>query len=394
MTNVSIFPGGGGPSDGQQFQQRQGAAQVGVSVGVVPSATWQMLAEQTRTEPLPKNLDAIWDTGKGYLGRLKYRTGHYLNRARKVLSYDKHFAAMSDADLRSAALDFRVLFRTGRDKPADLLKGVALVREVASRKRGEKQYLVQVAGALAMLDGCVAEMATGEGKTLTATLTATVAGWRGRGCHVITVNDYLARRDAELMRGIYEFCGCTVAAIDGETEPPARRAAYHCDITYCTNKEVCADFLRDRLALGRLKTLPSALLGKMLYGQGTDRLVMRGLAFAIIDEADSVLIDEAVTPLIISGEAPNSEQVEAFQQAADIAARLVRGKHYKANPRYHEIELTDEGFDTVMDLSEGYGGIWNGARRAEELVNQALTAREFYLKGKQYVVAKGIPSSY
>jgi preprotein translocase subunit SecA len=391
MTNVSIFPGGGPSQNGQQFQQRQALQGVGVDV-TIPSATWQMLADQVRTEPLPKNLDAIWDAAKGYLGRLKFRTGHYLARARKVLSYDAYYAKMSDADLRSAALDYRALFRTGRDKPADLLKAVALVREVAARKRGEKHYFVQVAGALAMLDGCVAEMATGEGKTLTATLTATIAGWRGRGCHVITVNDYLARRDAELMRCIYEFCGLTVASLDGETEPPQRRAAYLCDITYCTNKEVCADFLRDRLSLGRLKTLPSALLGKMLYGQGTDRLVMRGLAFAIVDEADSVLIDEAVTPLIISGDAPNSEQVEAFQQAADIAARLVKGKHYKANPRYHEVELTDEGFEMVMDLSEPYGGLWNGARRAEELVNQALTAREFYLKGKQYVVAKGIPS--
>jgi preprotein translocase subunit SecA len=349
-----------------------------------------MLSNQARTEPLPKNLDALFDTARGYLGRLKYRTGRYLARAAKVLSYDKHYAEMSDARLRDAAQDFRALFRTGRDTPADLLRAVALVREVAARQRGEKHYLVQVTGALAMLDGCVAEMATGEGKTLTATLTATVAGWRGRGCHVITVNDYLAKRDAELMGGIYRFCGLTVAAIDGEAEPPQRKAAYNADITYCTNKEVCADFLRDRLALGRLRDLPAALLGKILYGQGTDRLVMRGLAFAIIDEIDSVLIDEAATPLIISGDAPNEEQVEAFQQAADIAARLVRGKHYSVNPRYHEVELTDDGFNVVMDLSEGFGGLWNGARRAEELVNQALTAREFYLKGKQYVVARGI----
>jgi preprotein translocase subunit SecA len=359
----------------------------------IPSATWRMLAGQVRTEPLPKNLDAIYDVARGYFGRLRYRTGHYLSHARKVLSYDALFSKMSDADLREKALDYRAMFRTGREKHREVLKAVALVREVAWRQRQEKHYLVQVAGALAMLDGCVAEMATGEGKTLTATLTATVAGWRGRGCHVITVNDYLAKRDAELMRGIYEFCGLTVASIDGDAQPPARRAAYHCDITYCTNKEVCADFLRDRLSLGRLRDLPSALLNKMLYGRGTDRLVMRGLAFAIVDEADSVLIDEAATPLIISGEAPNSEQVEAFQQAADIGARLVKGKHYRANPRYHEIEVTDEGFELIMDLSEGLGGLWNGARRAEELVSQALLAREFYLKGKQYVVARGIPSA-
>jgi len=374
-TNATILPGSQAP--------------INPGTGI-PSATWQMLSNQVRTEALPANLDALWDMGRGYLGRLKYRTGHYLKRAQIVLRHDKTYAAMSDAVLREAALEFRAMFRTGRDTPADLLRALALVREVASRKRGEKHYLVQVAGALAMIDGCIAEMATGEGKTLTATVAATVAGWRGRGCHVITVNDYLAKRDAELMKGIYEFCGLTVGYVLGETEPPERRAAYHADITYLTNKEVCADFLRDRLALGRLRDLPSALLGKMLHGKGTDKLVMRGLAFAIVDEADSVLIDEAVTPLIISGDAPNAEQVEAFQQGADIAARLVQGKHYTVNVKYREIELTDEGFHRVMDLSEAYGGLWNGSRRAEELVTQALMAREFYLKGKQYVIAKGV----
>ena len=279
-----------------------------------------------------------------YLWRLKFRTGNYLARARQVLVHDKTYAALTDANLREAARGFLAMFRTGRDKPADPCCGRwrASAKWLARQSRGEKHYMVQVAGALSMLDGCIAEMATGEGKTLTATLVATVAGWRGRGCHVITVNDYLAKRDAEAMRGIYEFCGLTVASIDGDAEPPERRAGYHCDITYLTNKEVCADFLRDRLSLGRLRDLPSALLAKMLNGQGTDRLVMRGMAFGIIDEADSILIDEAVTPLIISGDARRtSEQVEASSAGGGSGvARLVQQKHYKVNHRYREIELT------------------------------------------------------
>jgi len=355
----------------------------------IPSATWQMLSNQARMDKLPKNLDAVFETGKGYLWRLKYRTGNYLKRAQRVVEMEGVYKDMSDARLRDEALTFKEMFRRGRDKPADVLRAATLIREVASRKRGERHYMVQVAGALAMLDGCIVEMSTGEGKTLTASITATVAGWRGRGCHVITVNDYLAKRDAELMRPIYDFCGLSVGSMDGDDKPPARRRAYHMDITYCTNKEVCADFLRDRLSLGRLRDLPAALLGKMLYGTGTDRLVMRGLAFGIVDEADSVLIDEAVTPLIISGDAPNKEQVEAFEQAAEVASRLVPGKHFRVNAKYNEVILTDEGFEYVMDLSEPYGGIWNGARRAEELVTQALTARELYAKGKQYVVANG-----
>ncbi|MCL2640855.1 MAG: hypothetical protein FWD53_08430 [Phycisphaerales bacterium] len=370
-----------------QQQQMQTAVNLQVPTTALPSRTWQMLASKIRTEPLPSNLDAVWDMARGYVSRVKYRQRRYMSRAATVLSYDKHYGDMKDAALSEAALDFRAMFRTGRDKPADLLRAMALIREVAHRQRGEKHYLVQVAGGLAMADGCVAEMATGEGKTLTATLTATIAGWKGRGCHVITVNDYLAKRDAELMGCVYEFCGLSVGYVQGDSQPPDRRNAYHQDITYATNKEVCADFLRDRLALGAMKDLPSALLGKMLYGAGTDRVVMRGLNFAIVDEADSVLIDESVTPLIISGDAPNDEQVETFKQAAHIAARLTQQKHYTVNPKYREVELTDEGFEVVMDMSEDYGGIWNGARRAEELVTQALTAREYYLRGKQYVIS-------
>src|SRR5271154_2866982 len=119
---------------------------VGIPGQGIPSQTWQMLANQARTEPLPKDLDAMFDATRGYFTRLKYRTGRYLARARKVMTYDKFYAGMSDANLREAALDFRAMFRTGRDKPVDLLRAMGLIREVAFRKRAEKHYLVQVAG--------------------------------------------------------------------------------------------------------------------------------------------------------------------------------------------------------------------------------------------------------
>jgi preprotein translocase subunit SecA len=231
-------------------------------------------------------------------------------------------------------------------------------------------------------------MATGEGKTLAATMPATIAGWRGKGCHIVTHNDYLAKRDAEWMGPIYRFCGLTVASVEQGMHPPDRRQAYLADITYCTNKEVTADFLRDRLALGRLQGLPAALMAKIAdgAGSGTDRLVQRGLHYAIVDEADSILIDEAVTPLIISGEAPNPEQVEAFRQAARLATALEITHHYKVNQRYREVDLTEAGKERLGELCKPIGGIWAGARRREELVTQALTAREFYLRDKQYVV--------
>jgi len=356
----------------------------------VPSASWRTVSRGSTGKKLSRGLDAAWEAGVGFVGRFVPRTSLFLRRARRIVALEKEFSGMGDAKLREAAVDLRDLFRLKRDTPREIDRAFALVREVASRTIGERPFLVQVAGALAIESGCVAEMVTGEGKTLTATMPATVAGWRGRGCHVITVNDYLARRDAEWMGKIYRFSGLRVAYIEQPMNPADRRAAYQADITYCTNKEVTADFLRDRLTLGRLRGLPSALLAKIALGRGSemDRLVQRGLHSAIVDEADSVLIDEAVTPLIISGDAPNPEQVEAFRQASQLARELEEDRHYRVNHRYREVDLTPAGKERLAELSHALGGVWTGTRRREELVVQALTAREHYLLDKQYVVDK------
>ncbi|MCP4377752.1 MAG: prepilin peptidase, partial [bacterium] len=196
------------------------------------------------------------------------------------------------------------------------------------------------------------------------------------------------KRDAEEMTPIYRFCGLKVDYIDQETPPQKRREAYRADITYCTNKEVTADYLRDRLAMGRLKGLSSSLLAHIAEGDdsGTDNVVQCGLNYAIIDEADSVLIDEGVTPLIISGQAPNEEQVQAFQQAAEVAGQMLSDVHYRVDQKYREVNLTKTGEVFADKLTAKFGGIWAGKRRAEELVVQALTAREMFLPGKQYVI--------
>ena len=355
----------------------------------IPSTTWRSLAQRGTQPPLPEGLDALWDRASGLIGRIVPRRRRCLSRASRVLAMDKEFADLTDAKLRERALEFLETFRIGHDTKRDLLRAAALVREVAARKLGMKMYRVQLASGFALLDGCIAEMATGEGKTLSATVPAVVAGWRGKGCHVLTTNDYLAQRDAEEMKPVYEFCGLSVAAVIQEMPPPQRKAGYDADITYLTNKEAAADFLRDRLALGRLQGVSNAIVGRVVHegrGSGADRLVQRGLAFAIVDEADSVLIDEAVTPLIISGEAPNPEQVESFHQAQKIADELEEGKHYRVNPRYREVDLTPAGIDRAMELGEAHGGLWAGRRRAEEMVVQALTSRHFFLRDKQYVI--------
>jgi len=350
-----------------------------------------MLEQRISDKPLPRGLDAAWDVGMGLVGRFLPRRQKFMRRAEKVLVLEKHFSQMTDAKLREAAGELREIFRRHRDNHSDLEQAFALVREVAVRQIGESPFPVQIAGAFALDNGCIVEMATGEGKTLTATMPATVAGWRGQGCHIITVNDYLAERDAEWMSRIYRFCGLSVAHIEQAMSAIDRRVAYLADVTYCTNKEVSADFLRDRLILGRLRGLSSALLTKIVQaGQSIiDRLVQRGLNFAIVDEADSVLVDEAITPLIISGPAPNPEQAEAFRQAADIVTNLNQDTDYRVNARYREVELTNEGRTRLADLAETFGNIWQGARRREEIATKALVAKELYSLDKQYVIDDG-----
>ncbi|KKL46898.1 hypothetical protein LCGC14_2340970, partial [marine sediment metagenome] len=236
-----------------------------------------MLAHRTQGKELPKGADAAWDAAVGIASSLVPRRTHFLRQARQVVALEADYVDLPDDRLREITGEFRDLFRCGRDTHQDLLRAFAVVREIAFRQIGERPFEVQVAGALSLHAGCITEMATGEGKTLTATMPAAVAGWQGKGCHIITVNDYLAQRDAEWMGRIYNFCGLTCAHIDGEMDPPGRRSAYRADITYCTNKEVTADFLRDRLALGRLRGLSSALLAKIAdgAGSGTDRVVQR-----------------------------------------------------------------------------------------------------------------------
>ncbi len=357
----------------------------------IRSTLWRALAHGANHQPLPKGLDAAWDWMAGGVSRMVPRGRMFLRQAVLVDALAKQYAELTDRKLREKAQELHTVFRRGKDTREHLLHAFALVREVAPRVLGEKPFVVQVAGALTIHNGCTAEMATGEGKTLSATMPAAVAGWRGRGCHIVTFNDYLAQRDAEWMTPIYKFCGLTVSHVAAGMPPPARRAGYAADITYVSNKEATADYLRDQLQLGRQRGASSTILSSIVAGSvgGADRLVMRGVEFAIVDEADSNLIDEGVTPLIISGDGPNPEQVEAFQQAVDIAAQLRRGEHYRLDHRYREVNFSSAGRDRIAELGEPYGGLWHGARRREELVNQALVARELYQFEKQYVVQEG-----
>ncbi|MGH2360094.1 MAG: hypothetical protein ACRDGM_06070, partial [bacterium] len=236
------------------------------------------------------------------LRRLRVRQCVQTTIVAQVAEQGQGLDHVSDSQLQQQASQLREKLRRDGLSEDLVCRAFALVREAAHRTIGQRHYDVQILGGWVLLNGCIAEMATGEGKTLTATLAAATAAMAGVPVHIITVNDYLTGRDAQEMKPIYEMLGLTVGAITHELDPVARRGAYACDITYCCNKELAFDYLRDRLVVGREPNRIQLQLER-LYGDATRlrQLVLRGLCFGIVDEADSVVVDEARVPLIISG---------------------------------------------------------------------------------------------
>ncbi len=270
---------------------------------------------------------------------------------------------------------------------AAIARSFAIVREVADRELGMRHFDVQLVGGWIMLEGMLAEMRTGEGKTLTATLPACTAALTGIPVHVVSVNDYLVTRDAEEMGPVYRALGLTVGAITEEMDPDARRKAYACDITYCSNKQLVFDYLKDKLALGPgdqgLKLKLESLHSEQ---PRIDRLLLRGLYYAIVDEADSVLIDEARTPLILSAQGQSEEQVKVCRQALFLAGQLRTGTDFMLHPRERQLELLERGKQRLTEIAEPLGGLWSGERRCRELVSQALGAQHLFLRDKHYLV--------
>jgi preprotein translocase subunit SecA len=338
----------------------------------------------------PSGLDGLVDSG---IGRWKRRPGILYGLKKEAAAIDaleEDWKFLSDAALKRHLLEFRERFRRA-DKQAEecLPNALAAIREAADRVTGMRPFVVQLMGALALHRGYLAEMATGEGKTLTAALSAILNGWTGKPCHIITVNDYLAKRDSEWFQPLYEFCGVSVGFVTSILHAEDRRLGYSKDVTYTTSKEVVADFLRDRLRLGDHQHPTRRLLQRHLHPyQGDDQIVMRGLHTAIVDEADSVLIDEAVTPLIISSPTNNNQLHQVYKEVWKITNQLQKDEHYRVDLRYKEVALLPRGKQIVEAQLEMLPERWRGASRPVELVEQALNAREFFRRGKQYVVQK------
>jgi preprotein translocase subunit SecA len=307
-------------------------------------------------------------------------------------NYSAQVSTMSDQALRQTADDLRTkLVLDPYDKEA-LARSFALTREAAGRHLGKRHYLVQMLGGAVMMRGAIAEMQTGEGKTLTALLPAVAAALSNRPAHIITVNEYLARRDAEQLRPVYKALGLTVGLVEAGQGPQERRAAYSCDITYCTNKDLVFDYLRDRMALnGRLAR--TRLLLDELFNQtdaGGPSLLIRGLQFAIVDEADSVLIDEARTPLILAGADHRSEpDNKIYSKALEIAGELKSGEDFQLLPDENAVSLTKQGESKLSAIVDGHEGLWSIRRARNELIHQALSALHLFRKDVHYILAGG-----
>jgi preprotein translocase subunit SecA len=298
------------------------------------------------------------------------------------------YAADDELRERAAAVG-RELRRRGFTDPL-VAQAFALVREASGRTIGQRHFPKQIIGSRVLLAGQIAEMQTGEGKTLTATLAVSTAALAGIPVHVVTVNDYLAARDAERMGPIYRALGLTVAAVTHGIPPDQRRAGYAADITYVSNKELAFDYLRDRLVLGHRGSRIDLQVERLAGGDArAERLVLRGLHFAIVDEADSVLVDEARTPLIISAEGKSSGDRHLYTTAMALAARLEEGEHFRIDGAERNLLLTDAGTAHLAALAQPLGGVWRGRLRREELARQALVARNLLHRDQHYLLSDG-----
>lgn len=294
----------------------------------------------------------------------------YQEKAKLVDSYEEEVRKLSDAELADSARIYKERIKNGETLEEILPEVFARVREVSVRKLGLRHYTEQLIGGMALNDGCIAEMKTGEGKTLVATLAVALNAMSDKGVHVITVNDYLAKRDAEWMGEVYKGMGLTVGVITPSITEEERIEAYKKDITYGTNSEFGFDYLRDNMAVQK------------------EQQVQRGHSFCIVDEVDSILIDEARTPLIISG--PSEDDTEPYRVADGVACRLVKGTDFEVDEKDRNLALTEEGIakaEKILDMPNLFTD-FNNSALAHKIV-QALKAHHLFQRDIHYVIKNG-----
>lgn len=349
------------------------------------------LAKVREEREVPQGLDSFSWTLQGYWQRSRFARLPSLEENVPLIQTEmERYRTKSDQKISEIAQvsAMQLLHKNATDAP--IITGLACVALATQRTLGINPHPVQLQAACAIFKGCLAEMATGEGKTLAIGLAAVLMGLTRLPCHILTANEYLAHRDATELSPLYQFFGLHVSSVTGQLTPPARREAYRKEIVYTTAKEILADFLRDRLKTERPFHSTRELIRHLAgFSTRSDTLVMRGMHFAILDEADSLLIDESITPLIISQSTRDPQLVEALKAAFKVTEKLEPKTHYEINYRFRDVYILPQVWSQLTPEVSQFPPWWRGTERFREVIRTTLLVREFYHRDIQYTVQNG-----
>lgn len=342
-----------------------------------------------------------WYSLPGWLGLARHRTGQghralwvAINALHRQLPLSPLESVLPTPEMILQARTVMYRRQKSAKSAADLqcrIKALEVVVNVACASQGQRASFPQLLAALAMTDGYLIQLAPGEGKTLAIAIASVLIAWAGKPLHIITANDYLAARDAELMSPLYEACGLTVAAITHETPPHGLAACYRQPIVYATAKQFLADFLRDDLLLAGARDPVRRKLWHLQNRMPDKSPVMRGLYAAIIDEADGVLIDEATTPLIIASPQPDkASMLDAIGLARQLVDTLTTPEHYTLHLKSgNSVYFTEKGKQEIATLGNRFSDYWQVAARREEIFSLAVMARDVFELNRHYIVKDG-----
>ncbi len=342
--------------------------------------------ELKKPTKIHRSLDKGIDTLIGKYKARKSSVNQFVNQAEQVQklvdSYTPDIQSSLEWQIDQCKHDFINLVQLN---DSAIVNALSLLAIASSTVLGLKPHKVQLIAILALQKGYILEMDTGEGKTLVAGISAILYSWSNRPCHVLTVNDYLAQRDREFIEPLVNFCGLTCASVISEHQPQTRKLSYQADIVYAATHELLADFLKDKIALKNCKTLSQLVLNNA-FQRNTTSLITRGIHSVIVDEIDSILIDQSVSPLIIAQQTENKLLEDGVTRAKILVDLLFIDQHYHVDHEHKTINFTKQGLELISELSLTLPLIWQHESRRFELIEQAISAREFFLIDQHYIV--------
>jgi len=340
----------------------------------------------SKEKKLYAGLDKVTNSILGKVKNLFINKSKLRKDAKKIYDQSLAYQDLNNSEINQLVFKYQSMFKLNRVDKKEFINAFAIVVEICYRETDKRAYEVQIMGAIALVEKYAIEMATGEGKTLTASLAAIILGWRGKPVHVLTSNDYLAQRDAQDLKQLYNRANLTVSAVIGTTKPPERKEFYKSDLVYSTGKEILADYLKDRMLESENYCINTFLINKINNKAVPQEYLLRGLDTVIVDEADSVLADDAVTPLIISSTHENKILQKSVVDANRISQYFNIDEHYTLSEKFHDITITQKGLDVIESNMYSLSSIWRSEERSEFLVKQALMAKELFLLNKHYII--------